>query len=348
MKIDGNEPASLSDTFVTFQEDAILLIPSKSRIWRALGVLILFAVVLALLALDGEHRAQVLIGLVFVLAAVFKLFRTVREVVWKSPAVRIVDSDTRTATTGEAEGIVWIPRLSVRAVCVRFRFRRNPTLRGHFDVRLDREGERALWPSWTADAAHWDKLISLAEDLSARWRVPLRVRTRDVRAARIVARHSVNVVPLILAIALIGAAIVMAIKEYRVTFWRETQAVVRAFDPQLHEGSGGWYANPSVEYEFVLGGVRHFGNGWSPSGFGYVREGQFQRDSKGIVAGARVPCWYNPGDPNQSYIINQGVCVGTICTGILGALLLAISAHAYVWRRGLMGSLDRLAKHAVP
>ncbi len=124
-------------------------------------------------------------------------------------------------------------------------------------------------------------------------------------------------------IAIYGAYLVTA--QWRIARWPTTQARIIRFEPNVHPAAGGWhwYANPKVEFEYVVGG-KHYRSTWlNPSPLNYQSRSQFLKDTAGLHMEAVTKCWFDAASPDVAYLVNTGITAGSLV--ILGVGLSLVS-----------------------
>ena len=115
-----------------------------------------------------------------------------------------------------------------------------------------------------------------------------------------------------------------------------------------HPAAGGWhwYANPKVEFEYVVGG-KHYRSTWlNPSPLNYQSRSQFLKDTAGLHMEAVTKCWFDAASPDVAYLVNTGITAGSLV--ILGVGLSLVSFfywNAAVTRFGPRELAFRRSRH---
>ena len=133
---------------------------------------------------------------------------------------------------------------------------------------------------------------------------------------------------LIVIIAIGGLACALggwlAWRQSRIATWPKATARIISFDEGIDPNyDGHWYANPKVQFEFVLNGQRYLCDALNPSPLNYQSEAEFRKDTLGFRVGARVPCWYNRSRPEEAYLVSRGVTTGPVALVVFGGGCLA-------------------------
>jgi hypothetical protein len=178
--------------------------------------------------------------------------------------------------------------------------------------------QRSIWG--------YRKFVRIANALANRWHVPLVVDRHSIQHAKWGRGKFEQFIALLLAGGVLAFGAYIAIRQWNLRDWPSVPATVVRFDLNERGGVNGfsWYANPSIEYRYLLNGQELTASGLNPSPFNYLDKDALQADTVDFREGQTIRCWYNAQNPLDAFVVNVGVTTDTMVVIGSGVALLVV------------------------
>jgi hypothetical protein len=318
-------------------EGGVLVETQRSTTAATIGGLTIGLVLPTVLAIGAFREGSTLVAAAFLLLAIVCLAGFARRLFGPPGCGRrlwIGDAATGAATVpDECRDAEVVLASDVSRIDVRYE---NPSLHprnGWLEMLITFKGDSG--PRLINQQSIWGyrRFASLANNLAERWCVPIVVDEHSMKHAKWGrGKYERFVVPF-LASAILVFGIHTAYRQWNVRHWTNVPATVIRFNANERAAANGyaWYANPSIEYRYSVNGQTIRSSGLNPSPINYLSRDAFSADTADFRNGQVVPCWHNPRNAAEAFVVNVGITTDTLL--VISAGLALLVAHFVSLRR---------------